>query len=154
MDLSQSQAAENQPAGQIHKGMAVYDVNNEYVGKVELVHPGLERAATQVGNLVPNDVPPADVPEVLPGTVIASNFTGDERPQAVGEETPAGIVADLFAPDQLPPEVLERLQQHGFLRIEGRGLFARDRYVMLEQVAAVTADRVLLRVPREGLIKT
>src|SRR5829696_3725443 len=102
MDLSQSQAAENSPAGQIRKGMPVYDVNDEYVGKVDLVHPGLERPANQAGNLVPNDVPPADVPEVLPGTVIASNFTGDERPQAVGEETPAGIVAELFAPDQLP----------------------------------------------------
>src|SRR5437016_3925355 len=144
MDLSQSQAAENPPAGYIRKGMAVYDVNNEYIGKVELVHPGLERAANQTGNLVPTDVPPADVPEVLPGSVIASNFTGDTRPQAVGEETPAGIVADIFAPDQLPPELLERLQQHGFIRIEGRGLFARDRYVMLDQVASVAADRVLL----------
>src|SRR5690349_8501222 len=132
MEPAPSQAPENQPVGQIRKGMPVYDVNNDYVGKVDLVHAGLERAANQSGNLVPNDVPPADVPEVLPGTVIASNFTGDERPQAVGEETPAGIVADIFAPDQLPPELLERLQQHGFLRVEGRGLFAKDRYVMLD----------------------
>src|SRR5688500_4064218 len=124
-----SQAAENPLAVQIRRGMPVYDVNNKYVGKVEVAHPGVDAAASGTGITIAKDVPPADVPEVMPGSVVASNFTADERPQAVGEESPAGILADIFAPDQLPTELEERLQQNGFLRIEGRGLLARDRYV-------------------------
>lgn len=147
-DLADSQ----QPVVQIRKGMPVYDVNNEYVGKVELFQPGAE-SDTQAGHLALNDLPPADVPEIVPGSVIASNFTGDVRPQAVGEESPAGIVADIFADDQLPQEVEELLKQHGFLRIHGSGLFARYHYVTLDQIASVTTDRIELLVPREGLIK-
>jgi hypothetical protein len=152
MESIGGQANENQPLEQIRKGMQVYDVNNEHVGKVDLFQPAAE-FGTQTLNLGPNDLPPPDVPEVVTGSVIASNFTGDVRPQAVGEESPAGIVANLFADDQLPQEVEELLQQRGFLRIHGSGLFASSYYATLDQIASVTTDRILLLVPRNGLTK-
>ena len=152
MESNSNQAEENQPVVQIRKGMPVFDVNNEYAGKVELFQPGVE-SDTRAGHLIMNNLPPADVPEVVTGSVIASNFTGDLRPQAVGEESPAGIVADIFADDQLPQEVEELLKQHGFLRIHGSGLFAKYHYVTLDQIASVTTDRILLLVTRKGLIK-
>jgi hypothetical protein len=39
------------------------------------------------------------------------------------------------------------------MRIDSAGLFAADRYVMPEQIAGVSSDRVTLRVTRDELIK-
>src|SRR5690349_4487136 len=99
MERIDGPADANLPLELIRNGMPVYDVNNEHVGKVEQFQPPAE-GGTKAWSLEAHDLSPADVPEVVPGSVIASNFTGDVRPQAVGEESPAGIVANLFGDDQ------------------------------------------------------
>ena len=62
-------------------------------------------------------------------------------------------VAEVFAPDDLPDEVRERLLQQGFLRIDSKGLFAADRYVLPDQILSVSGDAVTLNVSHDELMK-
>jgi len=68
----------------------------------------------------------------------------------LGEGTP--LASALLPPDPLPREVVERLRQHGFIRIDSAGLFASDRYAAAEQIASVSSDGVRLAVSRDELL--
>jgi hypothetical protein len=59
----------------------------------------------------------------------------------------------IFPSDQLPEAIHQRLLHHGFIRIDRSGLFAADRYVMPDQIAGVSEDRVTLRVTQDELVK-
>lgn len=115
----------------ISEGMTVYDRQGDKLGTVRSVHFG------------------------------AVSIEDDERglgPATTSAEETAGSslledFARTFAPDQLPEPVRARLLRHGFIRVDTTGLFAADRYVMPEQIASVSSDRVALRVTREELIK-
>jgi hypothetical protein len=62
------------------------------------------------------------------------------------------LVTALTPADPLPREVIERLQQQGFIRIDSAGLFASDRYATAEQIASVSRDGVRLAVNRDELL--
>jgi hypothetical protein len=117
---------------QIYEGMTVYDATGDKIGTVEYVHIGaLTEEAEERGQ------GPATTPS--PG---------------MGEHSLIEDFARAIAPSDRVPEVLRRrLLRHGFIRINSTGLFAADRYVMPAQIASVSADRVLLRVSRDELIK-
>src|SRR5436190_22708066 len=99
----------------IREGMDVYDVNDKKVGKVENLYMGeaseetLERGEG-------------------PATARDPNKTGD---------TLFEDLAEVFAPDNLPEVLRARLLREGFIRVDGAGLFAADRYVTPDQIASV-----------------
>jgi hypothetical protein len=68
-------------------------------------------------------------------------------------EGPLDRLATALSPgDPLPREVIERLRQQGFIRIDSAGLFASDRYATAEQIASVSPDGVRLAVSRDELL--
>lgn len=116
----------------IEKGMKVYDSTDAHIGSVE--------------DLRISDDDPA-TPEVEAVGLNAEDRDGRPR-------TLVGALADTLAPgEDIPEELRERLLQEGYIRIDGAGLFASDRYVTLDQVARVEAGRVVLSVPKSALIK-
>jgi hypothetical protein len=63
-------------------------------------------------------------------------------------------LTEIFAAnDELPEELRSRLLRHGYIRIDGSGLFASDYYVISDQIASVSKDRLQLNVLRDQLIK-
>ena len=60
----------------------------------------------------------------------------------------------IFGKDDVPEEMQQRLINEGFLRIDAAGLFARDRYVLPEQIERVHGDHVHLNIAFDGLLKT
>jgi hypothetical protein len=64
------------------------------------------------------------------------------------------VATAIFPSDQVPETLRQRLLRQGFLRIDSTGLFAADRYVMPDQIADVSVDRVTLQVTRDELIKS
>lgn len=117
----------------IHEGMDVFDREGNRIGTVERVFLGNVSeetsdsgggAATEAGTGPPRDKSLVDI--------FAEGFAGEE---------------------QMPDELQERLYREGFVRVDATGLFASDRYILPEQIASVSGDRVSLRVARDELIK-
>jgi PRC-barrel domain len=118
---------------EIYEGMTVYDRAGEKIGTVEHVYLG------EMSN---------EVDKRGGGPVTAPS-------PGRGESSLIEDVANaIFPSNQVPETLRQRLLRHGFMRIDSTGLFAADRYVMPDQIADVSKDRVRLRVTRDELIKS
>jgi hypothetical protein len=110
----------------VREGMRVLDAAGQDVGKVEYFEMGDPEAATTAGN-------------DLPASPLVS------------------AAAEAIVPGEGEPDVPEplrtRLRRTGFIKIDGPGLLARDRYVSSEQVREVSEDRVRLTVRKDELAK-
>ena len=60
---------------------------------------------------------------------------------------------DLATEPDLPGEVADRLLTVGFVKIDGKGLFARDRYVEANKIDHVSDDRVYLSVAKADVAR-
>ena len=120
------------PLRQVHEGMKVYDRNDREIGTVERVYLGeLSPTANNLG-LGPATARDPDQP--------SNNLVQD--------------FAAAFEEDNIPQEMRERLQRMGFARVESKGLFSSDRYVLPEQIARVEGDRVFLKTKKDDLFKS
>lgn len=113
---------------QIHEGMTVYDNKNEKVGRVDKVYLGTESQSDELE------------PEATP------------QPYRPNEGTITEAIANVFDPDEMPEPVAQRLLHSGFVRIDGAGLTAADRYAVPAQLTAVSDDEVHLSVSRQELM--
>jgi PRC-barrel domain len=118
---------------QIYEGMTVYDRAGDKIGTVEDVYLGgmSEEADKRGGG-----------PETAPSPGQGESSLIEDLAKAI------------FPSDQLPETLRQRLLRHGFIRLDSTGLFAADRYVMADQIADVSEDRVTLLVTRDELIKS
>ncbi len=133
MNAAQVPGNERNPLELVHEGMKVLDRNGKDIGKVNMVRmSGVSNTASNRG---------------LGSTTTTSSNT------AVPSDTLVDDVASAFANDHLPEELRERLMHKGFFRLDTKGLFASDRYVLPEQIASVSNDEVHLKVSRDELIK-
>ena len=115
----------------IREGMGVYDPKDHYLGKVERLYMG---ASTPVENELGEGAATAPDPDLRDDTLVDD-------------------IAKVFAPDDLPEVLRNRLLHDGFIRLDTAGLFAADRYILPDQIAGVSGDRVRLKVSRDELIK-
>jgi hypothetical protein len=113
----------------VHEGMKVFDRQHHEIGKVERVQMSDDNPAT------------LEVEAATPGNL-------RQR-----DDSLINNIADVFAPDQLPEDVRSRLLQQGFLRLDTKGIFAADRYILPEQIISVTGDEVMLNVSKDELLK-
>lgn len=108
----------------VQEGMRVIDAMGEDIGKVAFVKMGDPEAATPAaGTLSTPDVVDA-LADVLGGP----------------EEEP-----------RVPSPLREQLLRVGYLRIDGRGLFAPTWYAAEDAIASVTPDAVILRLTKSEL---
>lgn len=115
----------------IYEGMTVYDATGDEVGEVEHVYFGAESDTTGVEQATVSP-PPQSEPNIF-----------------------AEALIDVFDPDEeIPEEIAGELWRKGFIRVDGAGLFAADRYVTADKIARVTDDEVHLLVKRDELIDT
>ncbi|HET7055721.1 MAG TPA: hypothetical protein VFI12_04610 [Thermomicrobiales bacterium] len=111
------------PIEKVHKGMHVVDAAGDDIGRVEFVKMGDPQAATIGAD--------ADTRDGL-----AENF------------------AEIFGWDgepDLPPALAARLMRVGFIKIDSKGLFAKDRYVAADRIAGVSGDTVRLTVNKDDM---
>jgi hypothetical protein len=114
---------------QIREGMKVYDRSQAEIGRVEVVKFSDEDP----------DTPEPEIVDVNP-------IEREKR------QTLLDIIAALFRDDALPEELRERLLREGFVRVDATGLLQPDRYVLPDQIASVSGDRVMLKVDKAELI--
>jgi len=119
----------------IREDMDVYDVNGNHIGEVEFVHFGAASETQQELGVGPATPSPADDPDMRRRDSIIDN------------------IAEAFHPDEVPRQLQEKLLLTGYVLLDADGLFARDRFILPEQIASVSDDRVQLSVTRDQLIK-
>jgi hypothetical protein len=110
----------------ITEGMTVVDLAGETVGKVEYVQFGDPQAVTTEGNDL-------------------------ERPGGgvIGEAAMA-VFGDEREPDVDEP-LRTQLLRYGFIKVDGPGLFSKDRYVRADLIGNVSDDVVTLKVGKADL---
>ena len=113
----------------VHVGMKVFDRMNNEIGKVEDF------------KFSENE----DDPEVIPEDIDASD-----------RERRGGLVEDIaepFAHDDMPEVLRDRLLTEGYIRLDTKGLFAADRYILPEQIDSSSGEALLLNVSKDELMK-
>lgn len=112
------------PIRHVTEGMTVVDVDGETVGTVEAVRMGDAGAVTAAG----------------------------QGREDAGLDDPMSLLAKAFGTGSpLDEHTQERLLRIGYLRIDAKGVFARDRYVEAGEIADVVDGEVRLSVPKDGL---
>ena len=114
----------------IHKGMTVYDSRHKAIGKIDDFKFS-ENADT-------GDVEPAEI-------------DGSDRKD--GRDSILTAVAEAFGGEQIPQPLRDRLLVEGYVRIDTKGLLAKDRYILPSQIASATGDELTLNVEKDQLIK-
>src|SRR2546429_9821145 len=130
----------------VHEGMHVIDAKGDDIGDVtEVIHPDPDMASTVHNEQAIRRHRPVHPP--LPGPGLAG-----------GVLTPPGA-ADMTAipigPSEpaVPPELAERLLQTGYVKIDCKGLFRRDRYAGADQISDVEGETMYLAVPKKELAR-
>lgn len=120
-------AADRQPIALVREGMTVVDSAGDEVGKVEFVKMGDPEAAT---------VNPADSTDDRGGL-----FEG---------------VADVLSgpdADDLPVTLAGEMLRVGYLRVDTKGWFSKDRFVPADAITGVSGDRVQLAITKDEMIE-
>ena len=115
---------------QIQVGMKVFDSELHEIGKVD----GLKYPEDQTA------------PGVEPATV-------DRADDPDRHETIIGAVAEAFGHEEVPEPLRSQLLRDGYVHLDTKGLFAKDRYILPEQIARMTRDGIQLNVTKDALIK-
>jgi hypothetical protein len=115
----------------VREGMSVYDYEGDHIGSVRTIYLGA--SPVEAGDYEMPAPTTSDVPD---------------RNESFIEN-----VAEAFADyDQIPEELRERLLHDGYLRIDRGGLFSTDGFVLPEQIASITQDKVHLNIDKDGVI--
>lgn len=121
----------------IEEGMQVYGPDDEEIGTVRNIFYGSMGTETMSG-------PIADAK----GPVSGDQFDD------TGEDSLVENIAEAFAPeDDIPETVRNRLNREGYITVSGSGILSGDYFILPEQVASVSEERVLLRVNSDDLIR-
>lgn len=87
----------------------------------------------------------ATAPGVEPATVDAAATPEDN--------TIVDAVAEAFGREDVPEPLRSQLLRDGYVHLDAKGIFARDRYILPEQIARVDAEGIQLNVTKDALIK-
>ncbi len=114
----------------IHIGMKVYDSRHKSIGKIDDF-----RFSENEDN---PDVVPADI-------------DGTDKRQ--GRDSILENIAEAFGKEELPEVLRDRLLTEGYIRLDTKGLLAKDRFILPSQIASAAGDEVMLNVEKDELIK-
>lgn len=120
----------------IEEGMDVYDRGNNRIGTVERIYYG-EMGSSEPTSSIEDATGP---------------LTGDDTEYPMGDTFMENIAEAFTGGAEIPETLRGRLLREGFIYVNGAGLFADDLYVLPDQVATISDDKVILRTDRDELI--
>lgn len=131
---------------QVREGMKVLDAAGDEIGKVDYVKAGDPQAATTAGQETLGDR----------GVVAAvGSGSGASGGSGVGGVTTGALGIPGVGGDE--PDVDEpfrsELLRTGFIKVDGKGWFDKDRYLTPDQIASVSGDSVTLSRRKDDLIR-
>jgi hypothetical protein len=132
-----NQEMSNNMLVRVKEGMKVVDQQDHEVGRVDTVYFGeVSQEANDAGQ-GPQDVSRADLP-------------AGEESHPVGFAFGGAVFG--MGLDEVDEVIRNRMLREGYVKVDS-GLLSRDVYVLADQIAAVSGERVELRVDEEDLIR-
>ena|SRR5579859_3989290 len=120
---------------QAQKGMTVYDVNQELLGTVSDVFTGSSEEY---------DPAPVEVP--------AMGLPSQPTISTLGTIGGTGHARDFE--NEFPAHVRAALSRQGCIKVKGGGVFGPVWYVTPDQINAITAEKISLKVPGREVIRS
>jgi hypothetical protein len=130
----------------VHEGMRVVDRDHQGLGTVDQVYLGSVSEASQTRGEGPADTTSEDAPGFSDSAAGVFGMAGQE-PVIIDFAFGGGISPS----ETSETEVRDLLMRHGFIRLNARGLFASDRYIMPDMISSVSEDRVVLTLSKDEL---
>jgi hypothetical protein len=124
----------NELLTRIQEGMAVYDVRDEKIGKVDDIYFGTvtsEEDQTGTGSITTSTAGRAALKE---DRQVSFAFGGTFDDPELEEET-----------------IRNRYLRQGYVRVDAAGIFSKDFYVTPDLIEGVTGDAVRLKVARDEI---
>lgn len=115
--------SDNGPIEYVHEGMDVVDASGDKIGTVSMVKMGDPQSPT-IG-------------------------AGPDTHQSIAQGSPQ--VFDWNAEPDVPPQLAAHLLRVGFIKVDTKGLFAKDRYVPADLIAGVSGNTVGLNVNKDDM---
>lgn len=140
------QGMDNSILNQVHEGMEVVGRNGEVLGKVERVYLGNN---TMTGPATPSSTSTSGQGTTVVPVTGGSPASFDVDRSVFGSAFTTGI----FNEDNISQELGSRLEMNGFIRLESKKLFSRDRYILPEQIETVSGQQVMLNTNFDNLPK-
>jgi len=114
----------------IRTGMTVYDSRHHAIGKID----DFKFSENELD------------PEVQPADIDGTDRRG-------ARETILASIAEAFGKEELPEALRDRLLTEGYIRLDTKGMLARDRFILPDQIASAGGNEVTLNVSKDDLIK-
>jgi hypothetical protein len=114
----------------IHIGMTVYDSAHHAIGKVEDF------------KFSENE----EQPDVIP-----ADIDGTDRKDR--RESILVAIAEAFGGEDIPEPLKSRLLNEGYIRLDTKGLLAKDRFILPSQIDSAFGDEITLNVDKDQLVK-
>jgi hypothetical protein len=130
----------------VHEGMRVVDRDDQDLGTVDRVYLGSVSEESQARGEGPADTSSADAPGFTDSAAGVFGMVGQE-PVVIDFAFGGGISPS----ETSETEIRDLLLRHGFIRLNARGLFASDRYIMPDIIGSVSEDRVVLTLSKDEL---
>jgi hypothetical protein len=133
------------PITLVREGMTVVDASGEELGTVDQVQMGDPTAVTTQGQDAGDDGGVFAAPVGATGgsgSGLGAGGGGLAAPLAA-----SGVGGDLDLPEAFGAD----LRRVGFVKIDGKGLFDRDRYAAADEIADVSGQTVRLGVVKDAL---
>ena len=137
-----AETAATGPITLVREGMTVFDAAGEEIGTVDQVQMGDPSAVTTMGQ----DAGDGGGGGLAAAPAGLAGGSGGGMGGAGG-----GITAFGGGGLDLPESFAADLRRVGFVKIDGKGLFSRDRYAAADEIATVSGDGVRLSVGKDAL---
>jgi hypothetical protein len=158
----------------VQPGFEVYDATGERLGTVRSVAFGTadpddarQQAREAIAEVQAATTTPADRPGTGDIAVVGGGGLSGDGGHPIGPLTAAtpdddddgprrgvaqGTLGSFRPGGDRPDDAQSKLARTGFIQIDSAGLFAADRYATPDQIAAIEAGAVRLRVPAGQLL--
>jgi hypothetical protein len=124
----------------VHEGMKVYDRQDKEIGTVETVFIGSVTSDDAQMGRGPASINPADEEMVAENRPLLFDFAFGGAVSPAGDEAEAREM------------IRGRLLREGYVEVDGAGLFAKDMFILPDQIQSVSEDSVHLSVSKDELI--
>lgn len=135
-----------------HDGMTVIDVDGEELGTIALIGmPHSDDERTVNDEFAEQYEQPPDLPIPAPGAGGGAMVgpAGAPLPTELADRGPTRVGP---AEPDVAAEIAQKLRHRGYIKVDSKGFFHRDRYVGADQIGRVEGNTLYLTVAKEDLV--
>lgn len=149
--MPESRCPQAGPLDSCRKGMTVIDVHGDELGTIALIGlPHSDDERTVHGEINEQHNQPPDLPIPAPGAGGGAMVGPASAPSPTEFAHRSAARVGPVEPD-VKTEIAGQLLHSGYIKIDSKGFFHRDRYAGADQIDRTEGDRLYLTVTKDDL---